>query len=401
MRIGIVVHCVTFHKFAHFFEEIDEQSILRLPSNDTAPAASLIALGLIEEGHFVRIFTEGPCNMIFRSDRIEIFIVKKTSRYYKAAGLLSFEQAKRLRGIIKDNYRDLDVLHAHWSYENALACLPFAKQIPTFCTVRDWYTTIMSYKKKDSFFSRIYWKLRGRINEKVFSCDDIHFIANSSYMEELIEKKIAKKVPILINPVDSKNIKKEGKKYPSNLRIVTITSGMGERKNITTLLKAYKLIKKTYCDAELTYIVGTLRENAEQTTLYNLWKEQNLLDGVNMMYHLTHDEIYNIIDSCTMLVHPSFEESFGNTIIESMIRKTSVVAGEKSGAVPILLQNGKLGYLCDISSDIILADTIKYVYQHPEEAQAKVVAASEWVYSNTEREIAKQHVKYFEKYCSK
>lgn len=400
MRIGIVVHCVTFHSFVKYFNEKDQRLILQLPTNDTAPAASLIALGLIEEGHFVRFFTEGPNDMVIRSERIELFIVKKTSRYYKAIGQLSYEQTKRLREVIKGNYHDLDVLHAHWSYENALACLPFAKQIPTFCTVRDWYSTIISYKKKDSFFSRIYWKLRGSINEKVFSCDDIYFIANSSYMEELIEKKIAKKVPILMNPIDSKNIRKDEKQYPSNLRIVTITSGMGERKNITTLLKAYKLIKKDYYDAELTYIVGTVRENAEQSAIYNYWKEQELLEGVNMMFHLTHDEIYKVIDSSTMLVHPSFEESFGNTIIESMIRKTPVVAGEKSGAVPTLLQNGKLGYLCDISSDIILADTIKYVYQHPEEAQAKVVAASKWVYCNTEREIAKQHVEYFEKYCS-
>ena len=397
MRIGIVVHCVTFHSFAKYFEEKEQHLLMQLPSNDTAPAASLIALGLIEEGHFVRFFTEGPNNMVIRSKQIEIFIVKRSSRYYKLIGMISYVQAKRLRGVIKDNYNDLDVLHAHWSYENALACLPFAKQIPTFCTVRDWYPAIISYKMKDSFFSRIYWILRRRINEKVFSCEDMHFIANSQYMKILIEKKIGKEVPVLMNPVDSKNIKTEDKIYPAILRIVTITSGIGESKNITTLLRAFKLIKKDYCNAELTYIIGTSKVNAEQTALYKYWKEQDLLDGVKLIFQLTHDEIYKVIDDSTMLVHPSFEESFGNTIIESMIRKTPIVAGEKSGAVPYLLQNGKLGYLCDINLSTTLAETIKFVYQHPEEAKSKVEAASEWVYCNTEREIAKKHVEYFEK----
>ncbi len=398
MRIGIVVHCVTFHKFINYFKEQDHHLLMQLPANDTGPAASLIAIGLIEEGHFVRFFTEGPSNMIIRSERIEIFMVKKPSRYYRYVGLFSYEQANRLRKVIKDNMTDLDVLHAHWSYENALACLSYANQIPVFCTVRDWCPAIIKYKMKGSFFSRLYWKIRCHINEKVFSCDDIHFIANSQYMEVQINKKIGKEVPILMNPVDSKNIKKGEKEYPSNLRIVTITSGFGESKNISTLLKAFKLIKEDYSDAELTYIVGTVRENAEQNELYISWKDQNLLEGVNMMCHLTHDEVYKVIDSCTLLAHPSFEESFGNTIIESMIRKTPVVAGEKSGAVPFLLQNGNLGYLCDISSPTLLAETIKYVYQHPEEAQAKVDAASDWVCCNTEREIAVKHVRYFSKF---
>ncbi len=397
MRIGIVVHCVTFHKFADYFDEEDRRLLMQLPSNDTAPAASLIALGLIEEGHFVRFFTEGPFDAVIRSKQIEIFIVKKPSRYFKAVGLLSYEQVRKLRKVIKGNFKDLDVLHAHWSYENALACLPYAKQIPTFCTVRDWYSAIIKYKLKDSFFSRIYWKIRKHINEEVFSCEHIHFIANSQYMKKQIEKKICKEVPVLMNPVDSHNIKIGEKEYPSNLRVVTVSSGIGESKNITTLLKAYKLIRKEYCDAELTYIVGIAKENAEQTALYKSWREQYLLDGVKMLFRLTHDEIYKVIDDSTMLVHPSFEESFGNTIIESMIRKTPIVAGEKSGAVPYLLQNGKLGYLCDINLSTTLAETIKFVYQHPEEAKSKVEAASEWVYCNTEREIAKKHVEYFEK----
>lgn len=399
MRIGIVVHCVSLHFFAKYFDEDQQREILNLPSNGTAPAASLIALGMIEEGHFVRFFTEGPYNIVFRSEKVDIYMVKRTHRYYKAVGLLSYEQTRRLKDIIRGKIEDLDVLHAHWTYENALACLPLSKKIPVFCTVRDWYPAVMSYKKKDTFFASLYWKKRRRINEKVFSCKNIHFIANSQYIKTLVENKINREVPVLMNPVDSSNIKEGEKNYPSYLRLVTITSGMGEHKNISTLLKAYKLIKKDFRDAELIYIVGTVKENVEQNLLYKSWVEQGLLEGVTMMYHLSHDEIYKIIDSCSMLVHPSFEESFGNTIIESLIRKTPVVAGEKSGAVPYLLQNGKLGFLCDISSEIKLADTIKYAYLHPDETRKKVNAATEWIDSHTERAIAIQHIEYFKNYC--
>ena len=61
------------------------------------------------------------------------------------------------------------------------------------------------------------------------------------------------------------------------------------------------------------------------------------------------NEVLSIIDNSLCLVHPSKEESFGNTIIESMARCKVVIGGKDSGAVPYVLRDGKCGCLCDVN----------------------------------------------------
>ena len=56
------------------------------------------------------------------------------------------------------------------------------------------------------------------------------------------------------------------------------------------------------------------------------------------------------IDKSTCLVHPALEETFGNILLEGMARRVVVIGGEHSGAVPFVLQNGKCGILCDVTS---------------------------------------------------
>jgi glycosyltransferase involved in cell wall biosynthesis len=67
-----------------------------------------------------------------------------------------------------------------------------------------------------------------------------------------------------------------------------------------------------------------------------------------------------------LLVHPSLEESFGNTLVEAMAQWTPVVGGEASGAVPWVLDGGKAGLLTDVTEPASLATSIRRILNSKE-----------------------------------
>ena len=85
--------------------------------------------------------------------------------------------------------------------------------------------------------------------------------------------------------------------------------------------------------------------------MLNLWaQKKGLSDGVNFVGPVDPDELIDIYEQVDLMVHPSMEESFGMVLVEAMARKIPVIGGEKSGAVPWVLDNGKAGVLTDIRS---------------------------------------------------
>lgn len=83
-----------------------------------------------------------------------------------------------------------------------------------------------------------------------------------------------------------------------------------------------------------------------------------------------------------MLVHPALEESFGNVIVEGMMRKTPIIGGRNSGAVPYLLGFGERGFICDVASENEIAKTIVSVFNDNKETLARVERAFSWISEN-------------------
>ncbi len=362
----------------------------KLPDiNKMATSVNAYVKGLIELGHFVTVFTtysfEGEPYYV-DGKNIRIYFI---STQFKIHALGRLRMAKKIRKCIEKSVNSLDILHAEWTYEFALAIKPFYKKMPLFCSVRDWAPYILSLAKKSS--GRYYWVLSYYIFRKVMRGDKIHFIANSEYTKrQILSEYPDKKVDIIPNPLDEKNILHKREEYPKYPVFISIsTSPFTVRKNNTILLKAFSRYKKNNQDAKLI-VVGTFSEEIREEL-----KSQNLLEGVELTGSVSHDEVISLIDRATILIHPALEETFGNILLEGMCRKVLCIGGESSGAVPQVLGYGKYGILCDVKSEESIVQAMEKA--NDAELFKKITddATKYIIREFTEKTVAQKHINLF------
>lgn len=357
MNIGIVGGCNP-NAFSNYFSTFDVNSTCIFPN---APSVETYVIGLLRQGYYVRIFSShisGPSTVHYYGEKIDYFSIRRRSEISSPV-LGLFKTAKNIRKLLSEKIDGLDVLHAQWTYEYAYACLNFTDKLPVFCTVRDWapfiWSTLDGYFKR----TRILWMSKLIIWKKVLSCKKMHFIANSEYTRSMLETKIDSKIAIIYNPIDSHTIIKERHSYPNEPIYISISVNLSERKNYYTLLKAFHLLIKKIPNAKLILCGGQF---INSNIKIKHWYREGLMKNVILCGKVAHHDLFKYLDSSTILVHPSLEETFGNTLIEAMARKVLCIGGEKSGAVPMVLGNGRYGLLCDVTDENSLCNMMELAY---------------------------------------
>jgi glycosyltransferase involved in cell wall biosynthesis len=248
-----------------------------------------------------------------------------------------------------------DIVHAHWTYEFALGAL--ASRKPTMITVRDWAPTILRMKTDHYRFGRL-----------LMACAVFYkgswFAANSLYIQTIIKKYLGKDVPVLPNALNE-SIFTDAERQLSAYqpKIISVNNGFAKLKNVKTLIRAYCLIKEALPHCRLMLIGSGFEKDGEAAR----WAKRNKLqDDIDFLGALPHQEVLQIFEFADLLVHPSLEESFGMTLLEAMAKKTPVIGGKNSGAVPWVLNYGSAGVLTDVhSSEQIAGETIK-ILTNPE-----------------------------------
>ena len=103
-------------------------------------------------------------------------------------------------------------------------------------------------------------------------------------------------------------------------------------------MKAFGLFRQKFPNAILQLVGAPFIEGEP---IIEKWKRQNLLQQVILVGSVKHDKLIEYIDQATLFITPSLEETFGNTLLESIVRKVPVIGGINSGAVPYVLQYGE------------------------------------------------------------
>lgn len=392
MNIGIVGP-INPYEFKSFFLNAEVPNI-----NPNATSVNTFIRELLDKGEKVYAFTSAysiPNNIILESNQLKIYIISRKLKYTKFNILSNFYIVRRLITCIYKEIPKLNVLHAQWTYEYATAAKYFTKQLPVFCTVRDWCPYILSLQKE--LIPKLYWLTYYYHFKNVMSCDDIHFLANSYYTYNCIKKNYPNKsdVTIINNPIE-KNLILLKKKNTSKEKIfISISQDiLNPRKNYTNLLYAFRKYHK-YDNTSKLWLIGKYNK---ESPIYRKWNKEQLLEGVTFMGQISHKNLIEKIDLASVLIHPSLEETFGNTLIEGMARRILVIGGESSGAVPEVLDHGNNGILCDVTN-------VESIYQamilsnNEDIIKEKVNTATEFIESNYKSDIIVQkHLQLYKSY---
>ncbi len=351
-----------------------------------APFLATLIAGLISAGHQVSAFTlaqelapgqKSP--VVGTGDKFKIYYGpyrKRSIRFNSTSpgrivDLFRLERRAIKQAIVLDKP---DVIHAHWSYEYALAAL--ASGVPALVTCHDSPLRVLRYMPNLYRFGRLLMALR------VFrraTC----LTAVSPYLRSEIGRFAKADISVIPNPAPFSNhvtldpdLKME--KFANPL-VVMINNGWDKRKNVEAALKAFPLFCESFPGATLQlfgqgYQVEGPAEN---------WAKQNHLDR-NVVFHgvSSHEEIMRTLEDASLLLHTSREETFGLVLIEAMTAGVPVIGGADSGGVPWVVDYGKAGVLVDVESPKDIANGMKQLLQSKERYSKMRRHAFEYVQNN-------------------
>jgi L-malate glycosyltransferase len=247
--------------------------------------------------------------------------------------------------LLKDSRPSL--VNAHWAYEYALGAL--ASGYPTLVTVHDWGPAILRHAPTP------YWAASQLLY--LAAVRGAHALSTvSPYVAGKLRRLTARPVAVIPNAVPHNGFAAEPRTHPHGAPVIaSLNPGFTALKNVSALLQAFPFVKQELpaCRLVLAGPEFGIDEAAEH------WARAHRLEsGVEFAGALDSAAVVDLLDRADLLVHPSLEESFGMTLIEAMARRTPVVGGRRSGAVPWVLDGGTAGVLTEVQAPLDIAASI-------------------------------------------
>lgn len=345
MKIGIAGHIAT-SSIARFLDG----DIADLPSGYYgAPLLGTLIGALLERGHTVMAYTTS-------SDMAASARVSATGRNFKITYCPARPRAFRysdgrwgraadafklerdlLRGAMANDAPDL--VHAHWSYEFALAAIESG--LPHVVTCHDAPQVVLRFSP--NLYRLVRYFMARRVLRKAQ-----YITAVSPYLKQKLEGYARNPIRVVPNPLPS-HPANTADRYrqldPAAPRIVMILNGWGGRKNPEPALRAFGALRTRIPGAELVIMGDGYGIGGEA----EVWaKSQGLADGVKFRGPLPYTTLLATLAESDVLLHPALEETFGMSIAEAMSLGVPIVGGRKSGAVPWVMGDG--GVVTDVTS---------------------------------------------------
>jgi len=149
-------------------------------------------------------------------------------------------------------------------------------------------------------------------------------------------------------PSDDKQISKQEAGFYPNDRIVLYVGSGFERKGVSDLIMAAKLLPKHYH----VVIVGhdkKLKHYQQQAT--------QIKSGAKITFLGRRNDVAKLMQASDLLVHAAHYEPFGNVVLEAMASGIGVITSTQTGAKD-LVDVGENGYICETYSAESIADNI-------------------------------------------
>lgn len=348
MKIGIAGPVATEDVVKHL-----GGNIASLPQGHTgSPAMGTLIAALIERGHQVSAYTldaTAPSlrqTLVAAGPSFKLYVVPYRPRSMRFNGkrlgrILDFFKEERdalQKAMVIDKP---EVVSAHWTYEYALAAI--ASGIPHVITCHDAPAQVLR------FMPNLYRLGRYLMAREVFK-NGKRFTAVSDYLKNELQSYT--KIPIEVIPNVAPTdffkgplIVHKPELDPDRPRVAMVLNGWQARKNPEPALRAFSLFRRRVPGATL-HLFGYDFGKGEKA---QIWAErEKISEGMVFCGSIAHDRLLAELNNMHLLLHPALEESLGMCLVEAMGLGLPVIGGDKSGAVPWVLEHGKAGILIDV-----------------------------------------------------
>ncbi|MDB5109934.1 MAG: hypothetical protein JWR67_1048 [Mucilaginibacter sp.] len=236
--------------------------------------------------------------------------------------------------------RNFDLIHIHawWNLVSVLSCLfALIHKVPVIISARGTLSSY-SFSNKNTRTKNILHNLLGKhlLNKS-------HFHVTTKQEKQAILKLIQpKSITTISNLVKLPIYKtpKENETVPY-LRLIFF-SRIEEKKGLDILLNALPLVTVPY---HLT-IAGS-GEDTYIDHLKTIAAKNNINNKITWAGFHTENK-FDLLCKHDLFVLPSYDENFGNTVIESLSTGTPVLIGQNVGLADYVI-NTNLGWLCEIT----------------------------------------------------
>jgi len=304
-----------------------------------------LAISLIELGHDVTVIgivgaADSVLSMKTENGVKLIYVPGRRQEKLKAITFYSVERKSILSQIASARP---DVVHAHWTYEYALAAQDSG--LPHVITVHDEPWEIL----RD--FRNLYFFLRLLIAIRVRSRSSENFVFVSEYIRSLWNQRMFATGGEVIPNMNRLSIVKSNQSARLN-HVITV-GNTNRRKNIRGLLAAWQMALLINPNLRL-HIVGPGLGAGD-----SLAKEfDSKFEFGQVTWHgpVGRRDLSNLYSRCKVLVHPSLHESFGLIYLEAFASNLGIITFAKSGSATEVV--GNAGLILEDDSPKSLSDAI-------------------------------------------
>ena len=326
----------------HLLSDLVNESTLNLPTGYQYPLAAYLARLLHGKGHEIALVTssaQASKTEIWRGERMTIYHTPRRRFFRFTLDAYARERRSLIQAL--QDYKP-DIIHAQWTYEFAHAAIDSG--FPTLVTARDAPWTILRHMKTPYRFYRALYahyvipriKRMSAISDYVIDriCKEYSYRSKI----KLIPNGLSKELFVLEIP---------RQEYHDSLSFISVT-GWDPRKNVKTLLRAFKQLRQELPEARMTLIGRGLGD----TEIGANWaRQQDCASGVVFGGALSQQDVLHALRTeGGIFVHATLEESFCMTVLEAMAQGLPVVVLPDSGAVPWLVGDGAAGIIAKSQS---------------------------------------------------
>lgn len=328
---------------AHLFEAVEALPV----GYPGAPFMTSLVEEYLAKGHEVVAFTTSsdirePVSLVSHRRRFTIHFAPARPHgylYRNGSWGRAMDAFKKERRSLESALRQAspEVIHAHWSYEFALAALDSG--LPCLVTCHDAPQVVLRYMPNLYRLVR-YFMARSALGRAR------RVTAVSPYLKEKLRPYAAAEIEVVPNPLPPACFRERDRGSRGGAvspRLAVVLNGWNPMKNASAAIKAFADIRRVFPAATLHLFGNDYGPGGKAMA----WaRQRGLSDGVTFAGPVAHGELLDALCKVDLVIHPSLEESFGMSVAEAMALGVPVLGGAASGAVPWLI--GEAALLVDV-----------------------------------------------------